>query len=112
MTDKTTAVSALRALKAAKKLQDAMVRLHQVYGVDASFTVSARRIGFGIDIENAPAHHREALMQDLADIIGADMQPEVDPDDLWVTWRGRGEHDEHGVHIIVMVAPFGLEAQA
>jgi hypothetical protein len=110
MTDKTTAVTALRALQAAEKLQDALAELGRLYGVSPHFHVGLGHIGFGVDVENSPGRFSEALMQDLADIAGADMQPEIDTD-LWATWRGRGEHDGRRVHITLVVPPNGVEGR-
>lgn len=107
MTDKTTAITLLRAIEAAETLKDTVHELTALYGVRPEFYVSDHHISLMIHPDTIGGLG-EAMAHDAADILGADMQPEVDPD-LWAHWRGRGEHNGHTIRVHVSVPPLSTE---
>lgn len=109
---KTTAATALRAIKAAGKLHQALIDLGQLYGVGVDAVIGPDRIGLSIDCSTGLPLHREALAGDLAEITGADLQPHID-EDLWVHLTGRGHLGDTPVGIVLLVPPgTAEEAQA
>lgn len=102
----TTMKTALAALDAAAQLRQKTGELAALYGVRPVFTVTPERIGFAIETE--PAGPREALAGDVALLTGADLHPDIDPGDLWVTLTGCGVHNGHGVWITLLVPPLDV----
>ncbi|MFK0151164.1 hypothetical protein ACIQVK_03665 [Streptomyces sp. NPDC090493] len=103
MSDKTTARTLLRTLRAAETLKDRLAELAALYGCEPDIFVSLNHISLLAHPE-ASIGHGEAMGQDAADIIGADLQPEIEQD-LWAHWRGTGEHNGHTIRIHVSVPP-------
>lgn len=110
MSDKTTAKTVLRTIRAAETLKDRLTELAALYGTSPDIFVSLDHISLMVHPEISIGWG-EAMAQDAADIIGADLQPEVE-EDLWAHWRGAGEHNGHSIRIHVSVPPMSVrEAQ-
>lgn len=110
MSDKTTAKTLLRTLRAAENLKDRLTELAALYNTQPDIFISLNHISLMAHPEDTIGFG-EAMAQDAADIIGADLQPEME-EDLWAHWRGAGEHNGHAIRIHVSVPPTSVrEAQ-
>lgn len=107
MSNKTTAVTLLRALQAAENLQDRLTELAALYGTRPDIFVSLGHISLMAHPDTITGYG-EAMAHDAADIIGADLQPEVEQD-LWAHWRGTGQHNGHTIRIHVTIPPMAAE---
>ncbi|MDX2679266.1 hypothetical protein [Streptomyces soliscabiei] len=107
MSDKTTAKTLLRVLQAAEQLQDRITELSALYNTRTEIFVGLHHISLMAHPETAVGYG-EAMAQDAADIIGADLQPQIEQD-LWAHWRGEGQHNGHTIRIHASIPPRSTE---